>query len=174
MSTQGVGSYIWDDVETLPPREMERLQLRLRAGIDRVSKTVPFYSKKLREAGVTADSIHSLEDLEGFPFTTKADLRDNYPFGLVAVPMKDVIRLHASSGTTGKPTVVAYTRNDIQLWSDLMARTCAAAGVTDDDVVHNAYGYGLFTGGLGFHYGTKSTKCFTRFEVPGSSSGGRL
>jgi phenylacetate-CoA ligase len=94
MSTQGVRSYIWDDVETLPPREMERLQLeRLRAGIDRVSKTVPFYSKKLREAGVTADSIHSLEDLEGFPFTTKADLRDNYPFGLVAVPMKDVIRL---------------------------------------------------------------------------------
>src|SRR5437867_8464036 len=135
MSTQVVRSYIWDDVESLPPQEMERLQVeRLRAGIDRVSKVVPFYRDKLREAGVTADGIRSLDDLNRFPFTTKADLRDNYPFGLVAVLMKEVIRLHASSGTTGKPTVVAYTRNDIQLWSDLMARTCAAAGVTDDDV----------------------------------------
>ncbi|HEV8725777.1 MAG TPA: phenylacetate--CoA ligase [Candidatus Binatia bacterium] len=156
MSTQHVRSYIWDDVEALPPLEMEKLQVeRLRAGIDRVSKTVPFYSSKLREAGVSADDIRSLEDLDRLPFTTKQDLRDNYPFGLVAVPMKEVIRLHASSGTTGKPTVVAYTRNDIQLWSDLMARTYAAAGVTDDDVVHNAYGYGLFTGGLGFHYGAE-------------------
>ncbi len=156
MTKQDVRSYIWDDVEALPPQEMERLQVeRLRAGIDRVSKTVPFYRNTLREAGVTADGIRSLDDLNRFPFTTKADLRDNYPFGLVAVPMKEVIRLHASSGTTGKPTVVAYTRNDIQLWSDLMARTCAAAGVTDDDVVHNAYGYGLFTGGLGFHYGAE-------------------
>jgi phenylacetate-CoA ligase len=156
MTKQDVRSYIWDDVEALPPQEMERLQVeRLRAGIERVSKTVAFYRNKLREAGVTADSIRSLADLNRFPFTTKADLRDNYPFGLIAVPMKEVIRLHASSGTTGKPTVVAYTRNDIQLWSDLMARTCAAAGVTDDDVVHNAYGYGLFTGGLGFHYGAE-------------------
>src|SRR4029078_11591846 len=88
-----------------------------------------------------------------FPFTTKSDLRDNYPFGLVAVPMTDVIRIHASSGTTSKPTVVAYTRNDIDLWSELMARSYAAAGVTADDIVHNAYGYGLFTGGLGFLYG---------------------
>jgi phenylacetate-CoA ligase len=156
MSTQDVRSYIWADVETLPPREMEKLQVeRLRAGIDRVSKTVPFYRNKLREAGVTAESIRSLEDLDRLPFTTKQDLRDNYPFGLVAVPMREVIRVHASSGTTGKPIVVAYTRNDIQLWSDLMARTYAAAGVTDDDVVHNAYGYGLFTGGLGFHYGAE-------------------
>jgi len=156
MSTQVVRSYIWDDVESLPSREMERLQLeRLRAGVDRLSRTVPFYKNKLSEARVTADSIRSLEDLDRLPFTTKQDLRDNYPFGLVAVPMKEVIRVHASSGTTGKPTVVAYTRNDIQLWSDLMARTCAAAGVTDDDVVHNAYGYGLFTGGLGFHYGAE-------------------
>ena len=156
MSTQVVRSYIWDDVESLPSREMERLQLeRLRAGVDRLSRTVPFYKNKLSEARVTADSIRSLEDLDRLPFTTKQDLRDNYPFGLVAVPMKEVIRVHASSGTTGKPTVVAYTRNDIHLWSDLMARTCAAAGVTDDDVVHNAYGYGLFTGGLGFHYGAE-------------------
>mgnify|MGYP003694408905 CR=1 FL=1 len=156
MSKQDVRSYIWDEVETLPRPEMEKLQVeRLRAGIDRVSKTVPFYKKKLSEAGVTADSIRSLEDLDRLPFTTKADLRDNYPFDLLAVPMKEVIRLHASSGTTGKPTVVAYTRNDITLWSDLMARTYAAAGVTEDDVIHNAYGYGLFTGGLGFHYGAE-------------------
>src|SRR5262245_20205341 len=156
MSKQLVSSYIWDDVETLPQVDMEKLQVEgLRTGIDRVSKVVPFYKNKLGEAGVTADSIRSLEDLERLPFTTKADLRDNYPFGLVAVPMKEVIRLHASSGTTGKPTVVAYTRNDIELWSDLMARTYAAAGVTADDVVHNAYGYGLFTGGLGFHYGAE-------------------
>jgi phenylacetate-CoA ligase len=156
MSKQDVRSYIWDEVETLPRPEMEKLQVeRLRAGIDRVSKTVPFYKKKLSEAGVTVGSIRSLQDLDRLPFTTKADLRDNYPFGLVAVPMKEVIRLHASSGTTGKPTVVAYTRNDITLWSDLMARTYAAAGVTEDDVIHNAYGYGLFTGGLGFHYGAE-------------------
>src|SRR5882724_7970394 len=156
MSKQDVRSYIWDEVETLPRREMEKIQLeQLRAGIDRVSKTVPFYKNKLSEAGVTADSIRSLEDLDRLPLTTKADLRDNYPFGLVAVPMQEVIRLHASSGTTGKPTVAAYTRNDIALWSDFMARTYAAAGTTADDVVHNAYGYGLFTGGLGFHYGAE-------------------
>lgn len=104
---------------------------------------------------MTAGAIHSLEDLARLPFTTKADLRDNYPFGLLAVPMRDVIRVHASSGTTGKPTVVAYTRNDIDLWSELMARSLTAAGVTADDIVHNAYGYGLFTGGLGFHYGAE-------------------
>src|SRR5688572_8997341 len=105
MTTQNVTSYIWDDVEALPPQEMEKLQLdRLRAGIDRMAKTVPFYSNKLREAGVTADSIRSLEDLDRLPFTTKQDLRDNYPFGLLAISMKEVIRVHASSGTTGKPT----------------------------------------------------------------------
>ncbi len=157
MSTQIVKSYIWDEVETLPPQEMEKLQVeRLRAGIDRVSKTVPLYREKLGVAGVTADSIRSLEDLVRLPFTTKQDLRDYYPFGLVAVPMKEVIRVHASSGTTGKPTVVAYTHNDIRLWSDLMARTYAAAGVTEADMIHNAYGYGLFTGGLGFHYGAET------------------
>lgn len=156
MSRQVVRSYIWDKVETIPPHEMEKLQVeRLRTGIDRLSKTVPFYREKLSEVGVTADSIRSLDDLARLPFTTKLDLRDHYPFGLLAVPMKEVIRVHASSGTTGKPTVVAYTRNDIQLWSELMARSYAAAGVTDDDVVHNAYGYGLFTGGLGFHYGAE-------------------
>lgn len=156
MTMDNVRSYIWDEVETMPPGEMEKLQVeRLRAGVDRVSQTVPCYKSKLSEAGVTADNIHSLQDLERMPFTTKQDLRDNYPFGLVAVPMKEVTRVHASSGTTGKPTVVAYTANDIRLWSDLMARTYAAAGVTENDVVHNAYGYGLFTGGLGFHYGAE-------------------
>lgn len=156
MSTQDAKSYIRDEVETIPPRDMEKLQVeRLRAGVERVSKNVPFYREKLSEAGVTAGSIRSLDDLARLPFTTKNDLRDHYPFGLLAAPMKGVVRLHASSGTTGKPTVVAYTRNDMILWSELMARTFAAAGVTEDDVVHNAYGYGLFTGGLGFHYGAE-------------------
>ncbi|HWN98400.1 MAG TPA: phenylacetate--CoA ligase [Blastocatellia bacterium] len=156
MSSQIVRPYIYHEVETRPRQEIERLQVdRLRAVVDRVSNTVPFYQAKLKEARVAAESINSLEDLNRLPFTIKSDLRDNYPFGLLAVPMKDVIRVHASSGTTGKPTVVAYTRNDIELWSDLMARSFAAAGATADDVVHNAYGYGLFTGGLGFHYGAE-------------------
>ena len=150
-------SYILDQVETISSREIQELQLeRLRVGVDRLSKTVPFYKERLKQEDVTADSIRSLEDLALLPFTTKQDLRDNYPFGLLAVPMKEVVRVHASSGTTGKPTVVAYTRNDVALWSDLMARTYAAAGVTADDIVHNAYGYGLFTGGLGFHYGAET------------------
>jgi phenylacetate-CoA ligase len=140
----------------LPRSRIEVLQLkRLRAGVDRVSRAVPFYREKLTETAMTAGAIRSLEDLARLPFTTKSDLRDNYPFGLLAVPMREVIRVHASSGTTGKPTVVAYTRNDIDLWSELMARSLTAAGVTADDVVHNAYGYGLFTGGLGFHYGAE-------------------
>jgi phenylacetate-CoA ligase len=156
ITADDVKSYIRDEAETIPPQDMEKLQVeRLRAGVERVSKTVPFYREKLSEAGVTAGSIHSLDDLARLPFTTKGDLRDHYPFGLLAAPMKEVVRLHASSGTTGKPTVVAYTRNDLSLWSELMARTFAAAGVTEDDVVHNAYGYGLFTGGLGFHYGAE-------------------
>lgn len=156
MSKLATTSYIRDEVETLARKETERLQVeRLRSGVERISKTVPFYREKLSEAGVTSDGIRSLDDLARLPFTTKSDLRVNYPFGLLAVPMREVIRIHASSGTTGKPTVVAYTRNDIDLWSDLMARSYAAAGVTSDDIVHNAYGYGLFTGGLGFHYGAE-------------------
>jgi len=156
MSKTIVTSYIRDDVEAAAREEIESLQLeRLRAGVDRISKCVPFYRDRLDAARVTADSIRSLHDLAQFPCTTKSDLRDNYPFGLLAVPMRDVIRIHASSGTTGKPTVVAYTRADIGLWSELMARSYAAAGVTADDIVHNAYGYGLFTGGLGFHYGAE-------------------
>jgi phenylacetate-CoA ligase len=128
MSIPLVRSYIRDEVETIPSQDMKTLQVeRLRAGIDRLSQTVPFYQEKLREAGVTAASIHSREDLTQLPFTTKGDLRDHYPFRLAAVPMKEVIRIHTSSGTTGKPTVVAYTRHDVQLWAELMARTYAAA-----------------------------------------------
>lgn len=156
MSRPIAPSYIRDEIEAVAPRQIESLQLeRLRTGIDRLSKTVPFYRDRLSKEGVTSASIRSIDDLARLPFTTKSDLRDNYPYGLLAVPMKEVIRIHASSGTTGKPTVVAYTRNDITLWSELMARSYAAAGVTENDIVHNAYGYGLFTGGLGFHYGAE-------------------
>jgi phenylacetate-CoA ligase len=155
-------AYIRDPVESFERREITKLQLsRLQAGIERLTKSVPFYRDRL--GSVSSDSIQSLGHLAGLPFTTKSDLRDNYPFGLLAVPMKDVIRIHASSGTTGKPTVVAYTRKDIELWSELMARSYAAAGVTAEDVVHNAYGYGLFTGGLGFHYGAE---CLGAAVVP--------
>ncbi len=148
---------IWnDEFETMPREALEALQLkRLRAVVERVYATVPFYRRRLEEAGVTPDSIKSLEDLQRIPFTTKDDLRDNYPYGLFAVPLKQVVRIHASSGTTGKPTVVGYTRRDLETWSELMARSLAAAGTTKEDVVHNAYGYGLFTGGLGVHYGAE-------------------
>jgi len=149
-----VKPYIRDQAETLSRPEMEQLQVaRLRAALARVSEAVPFYREKLAQAGVTADSIRTLDDLARVPFTTKQDLRDHYPFGLFAVPMRQIVRFHASSGTTGKLTVVGYTSNDIALWADVIARALAAAGVTDEDIVHNAYGYGLFTGGLGFHDG---------------------
>ena len=148
---------IWnEEYETMPREALEALQLkRLRATVERVYATVPFYRRRLKEAGVTPDNIKSLEDLRRIPFTTKDDLRDNYPYGLFAVPLKQVVRIHASSGTTGKPTVVGYTRRDLDTWSELMARSLASAGTTKDDVVHNAYGYGLFTGGLGVHYGAE-------------------
>jgi phenylacetate-CoA ligase len=149
-------SYIRDAAESLPRSEMERLQLgRLREGIARVANRVSFYKEKLAQANLTAESIGSVEDLSRLPFTEKNDLRQHYPFGMLAVPMSEVIRIHASTGTTGRPTVVPYTRNDIALWSQLMARAYASAGVTSNDIVHNAYGYGLFTGGLGFHYGAE-------------------
>jgi phenylacetate-CoA ligase len=148
---------IWnDEFETLPREAMEALQLkRLRDMVERVYATVPFYRKKLAGAGYKPGDIRKLEDLARLPFTTKDDLRETYPFGLFAVPMERVVRVHASSGTTGKPTVVGYTRRDIETWSELMARTLAAGGTTSGDVVHNAYGYGLFTGGLGAHYGAE-------------------
>src|SRR5512143_1594030 len=148
---------IWnDEFETLPREAMDALQVkRLRDLADRISTTVPFYRKKLGEVGYRPGDIRKREDLARLPFTTKDDLRDNYPFGLFAVPMERVVRIHASSGTTGKPTVVGYTRRDIDTWSELMARTLSCGGTTSGDVVHNAYGYGLFTGGLGAHYGAE-------------------
>ncbi len=142
--------------ERLPRAELERLQLaRLRTLVTTVAQRVPLYRERFRQAGVRPDEIGSLADLRRLPFTTKADFRDTYPFGLLAVSLEDVVRIHASSGTTGKPVVVAYTRRDLDTWSDVMARTLLAGGVGRADVVHNAYGYGLFTGGLGFHQGAE-------------------
>ena len=141
-------------IERFPRGELERLQLgRLRRQVARAAERVPLYRERLRAAGVTASDIRSLSDLSRLPFTAKDDFRATYPFGLLAVPMEEVVRLHASSGTTGKPTVVAYTRRDVELWAEVMARTLMMGGVGRGDVIHNAYGYGLFTGGLGFHYG---------------------
>ncbi len=145
-----------EEFETLPREALEAIQLkRLQRVVEKVYATVPFYKKAFDEKGVKPDDIGSLEDLQKLPFTMKQDLRDNYPFAMFATPMQNVVRIHASSGTTGKPTVVGYTRRDIDTWSELMARTLAAAGTHKGDIVHNAYGYGLFTGGLGFHYGTE-------------------
>lgn len=145
-----------EEFETLPREALDALQLkRLRQVVERVYHTVGFYRTAFDEAGVTPDDIRTLDDIRRIPFTTKQDLKDNYPFGLFAVPMSNIIRLHASSGTTGKPTVVGYTKRDIETWSTLMARSFVAAGLTKNDIIHNAYGYGLFTGGLGAHYGAE-------------------
>jgi phenylacetate-CoA ligase len=145
-----------EEFETLPREALEALQLkRLQQVAQRVYHTVGFYKKAFDEAGVTPDDIQTLEDIRKLPFTTKQDLRDNYPFGLFSVPMSSIVRLHASSGTTGKATVVGYTKRDIDTWSRLMARSFVAAGLTKNDIIHNAYGYGLFTGGLGAHYGAE-------------------
>ena len=142
------------EIETMNRKELEALQLeRLKWTVDYCYKNVPFYTKKLDEAGVTADKIKSLSDIKYIPPTTKADLRDNYPFGLFAKPMREIVRIHASSGTTGKPTVVGYTKHDLDLWSDCVARLATAAGATADDIVQISFGYGMFTGALGLHYG---------------------
>ncbi len=144
------------EYETMPREALEAIQLRrLQNTLERVYATVPFYKKRFDEAGFKPSDMKSLEDLNRVPFTTKQDLRDNYPFGLFAVPMENVVRIHASSGTTGKPTVVGYTARDVNTWAELMARSLAAAGATRGDIIHNAYGYGLFTGGLGVHYGAE-------------------
>lgn len=127
----------------------------LRELVERVYYNVPFYREKMQKAGLQPDDIKGIDDLHKLPFTTKQDLRDNYPFGLFAVPMTEIIRLHASSGTTGKPTVVGYTRKDLNTWSEVVARTMTCAGIGKSDVIQIAYGYGLFTGGLGIHYGSE-------------------
>lgn len=148
---------IWSSYcETMPRNAIRALQLdRLRATLRRVYDSVPFYRQTFDEPGIKPRDINSLDDLAKLPFTTKVELRDNYPFGFFTVPLEDVVRLHSSSGTTGKPVVVGYTRNDIDLWAELMARTLSSAGTNRGDVVQNAYGYGLFTGGLGVHYGAE-------------------
>lgn len=148
---------IWnEEFETLPREALEALQLkRLKNLVERVYAAVPYYRRKMDEKGVKPSDIKSLKDLACLPFTTKEDLRLNYPFGLFAVPFDRVVRIHASSGTTGKPTVVGYTKRDIDSWAELMARTLSCGGAHKGDVVHNAYGYGLFTGGLGAHYGAE-------------------
>ena len=116
---------------------------------------VPFYKKKLDAIGLKPEDIHTIDDVRKLPFTVKTDLRDNYPFGLFAVPQSELVRIHASSGTTGKQTVVGYTRHDIDIWAEGAARALAAAGATKEDRIHVSYGYGLFTGGLGLHYGAE-------------------
>lgn len=149
-----MASAIWDLVEIISRDELERLQVeRLKYQLARVKSLVPFYTNLFK--GIDPDTIQSISDLASLPFTNKQDLRDNYPFGLFATPMDEVVRIHASSGTTGKPTVVGYTAKDIQMWAGLVARALMLAGVTKNDIVQNAYGYGLFTGGLGLHYGVE-------------------
>lgn len=143
--------------ETFSRKEMETLQLsRLQETVERVYQKVPFYQSKFKENNITPESIRSLDDVRKLPFTKKKDLRDHYPYGLFAVDMKEINRIHASSGTSGKPTVVAYTKNDIRNWSNIVARAIAIAGGEPGGIFHNAYGYGLFTGGLGLHYGAEA------------------
>jgi len=157
------------EAETMPRGDLAALQLRrLRKSLTHVYESVAHIRRKFDAAGVSPDTLRSLADIVHFPFTGKTDLRDNFPFGLFAVPREQLLRLHASSGTTGKPTVVGYTRADLDLWSDLMARTLACAGARPGDIVHNAYGYGLFTGGLGAHYGAERLGCTV---VPMSGGG---
>jgi phenylacetate-CoA ligase len=153
---EGIGMIFDIEYETMPREALEAIQLRrLQATLQRVYATVPFYRKRFQEAGITPGDVKSLEDLRLVPFTTKQDLRDNYPFGMFAVPMDNVVRIHASSGTTGQPTVVGYTARDVNTWAELMARSLSAGGAWRGDIIHNAYGYGLFTGGLGVHYGAE-------------------
>jgi phenylacetate-CoA ligase len=148
---------IWNEyIECMDREQLTKLQSeRLSTMVERLYYNVPFYRKQFQKNGIEPGDIKNVDQLRRLPFTTKQDLRDNYPFGLFAVPVADVVRLHASSGTTGKPTVVGYTRKDIDIWSEVVARTLTSAGAGKTDVLHIAYGYGLFTGGLGVHYGAE-------------------
>jgi len=148
--------YFEREVETAPREELRKLQLRrLRAVLKNAAENVPLHRERMKAARIKPQDIRSLEDLRNLPFTVKTDLRDHYPFGMFARPRAQLARLHASSGTTGKPTVVGYTKKDLEIWAGLMARSMACGGARPGDVVHNAYGYGLFTGGLGAHYGAE-------------------
>ena len=148
---------IWNkEAETMPRPELEKLQLeRLQGIVSYCADNVPFYGEAFAQAGVSADDIKSLKDISKLPFTNKQDLRDRYPFGMFAVPVGDLRQIHATSGTTGKMTVTGYTSNDMGVWAETMARVYTAGGTTANDMIHNAYGYGLFTGGLGFHIGAE-------------------
>ncbi len=148
---------IWNEkYETMPLEERRQLQgERLADCCRRVYERVPFYRRAFESKGIKPEDIRSVDDLRHLPFTNKQDLRDNYPFGLFTVPLDDVVRIHSSSGTTGKPTVVGYTKNDIDLWAEVMARSFTCAGLGRGDIIQNAYGYGMFTGGLGAHYGAE-------------------
>ncbi|MDP6896005.1 MAG: phenylacetate--CoA ligase, partial [Rhodospirillales bacterium] len=154
MSNDTHDGYMYDRaVETMSRDQLSQVQLKkLKTMVAHASANVAYYQNSFAAAGLTAENLQTLEDFEKFPFTVKKDLRDKYPFDMFAVPRQDVVRIHASSGTTGKPTVVGYTQDDLDTWTDVMARTLACAGVRPGDLVHNAYGYGLFTGGLGAHY----------------------
>jgi phenylacetate-CoA ligase len=149
---------IWDAThECMQREELEQLQLeRLQATLNRVYKNVTCYRNKFNEMGIVPEDVQSLTDLTQLPFTSKEDLRLNYPYGMFAVPLREVVRIHSSSGTTGKPTVVGYTKNDLKTWSNLVARFMTAVGVTHDDVVQIAFGYGMFTGAFGLHYGAET------------------
>jgi len=147
---------IWNEIESARREDIEATQLsRLQDTVQRVYSLTPFYKEKFNEIGLKPEDITSLTDISKLPFTTKKDLRAHYPFGLFTVPMSEVIRVHSSSGTTGKPTVVGYTKADMDVWDEVMARVFTMAGATSEDIVHNGYGYGLFTGGLGFHNGAE-------------------
>lgn len=153
--------------ECMPVEKLQKFQVdKLKETITWISQKVPFYKNKLKELGIKADDLNSIEDAAKLPFTVKDDLRDNYPFDLCAVPLKNVVRIHASSGTTGKPITGPYTANDLEQWIECMCRNLYAAGVRQDDIVQNAYGYGLFTGGLGFHQAATKMGCAV---VPTSS-----
>ncbi len=153
----GLGGWYWDPrAERLSLDELRETQLtRLRATLGLAVDHIPFYRQKLEQAGIVPEDIDCHGDAQDLPFTTKVDLRDHYPFGMFAVPRHEIVRVHASSGTTGNPTVVGYTRADVDLWKELIARTLTAGGVAPGDMVQNAYGYGLFTGGMGIHYGVE-------------------
>lgn len=148
---------IWNETKECMSRdEMETLQsARLVKVVDRVYHNVEYYRKKMQEVGLEPGDIKGLEDLDKLPYTSKDDLRDTYPFGMFAVPNSEIVRIHASSGTTGKSTVVGYTRRDIEIWSECVARAIAMSGLGKNDIIQVGYGYGLFTGGLGAHYGAE-------------------
>jgi len=148
---------IWNEqFETMPTSELRKFQLQnLKELVLKVYNRVPFYKERMDKKGVKPSDIQSLEDIQKLPFITKTDMRDVYPYGLLATDMSEIVEIHTSSGTTGKPVVDAYTRKDIEIWSEVMARTLSMGDTTKNDIVHNAYGYGLFTGGLGVHYGAR-------------------